>query len=178
MVYSKDFCYLLGLFAGDGWFQSRGISIGTKYLQRSVEIAELMQRVFNKKPIVKKRKYSDGHEMYLISIYSVKIEAELRKLLHCQGRNKSKTFVIPNFSNKKFFRAFTKGLFDAEAYSYLWRNKPRIAFEIYNEKAITKIVKVLKADKIACSLSRCSDGGFRIDITGALNVNRFNFLYS
>lgn len=70
----KNFYYLLGLFAGDGWFQRRGISIGTANKKRSMKIANLMQTVLKKRVITKRRKYKDGHVMYIVSIYSVELE--------------------------------------------------------------------------------------------------------
>lgn len=174
----EQFYYLLGLFAGDGWFQSRGISIGTSKKKRSEEIAKIMQTVFLKKPIIKRRRHSDGHVMYYISVYSVEIEKELRLLLGGVKRNKSRNFIPPDMKNKDLARAFIEGLFDAESYEYVWKNKPRIGFGIYNEKASRFVFKNLREDKIKATLSKCKDGCFRIDITGKDNVDRYHSLYA
>lgn len=176
METTKEFFYLLGLFAGDGWFQSRGISIGTKHRKDAKKIADIMKRLFGREPKFKKRIFKDGHTLYIVSFYSVEIEKNFRKLLGFPSKNKSKNFQFPKRS-KLLSRQFIRGLFDAEAYEYLWRNKPRIGFEICNENVAKKVYDLIRADKISCSLSRCSDGANRIDITGKQNVANFNFLY-
>lgn len=69
-------------------------------------------------------------------------------------------------------------MFDAEAHSYMWKkNIPRVALEIFNREASEFIVKTLRDDGIKAYLSKCSDGGFRIDITGNKNVNLLFKLY-
>ncbi|MBI5036584.1 hypothetical protein HZC09_04540 [Candidatus Micrarchaeota archaeon] len=177
LMKDKTFYYLLGLFAGDGWFQSRGISIGTKYKQRANEIATLMKVVLGRTPKIKRRKYADGHIMYLISVYSVAVERLFRRLLGNPIVNKSKTFLVPHFTEKESARSFVKGLFDAEAYEYVWRSRPRIGFAVFNKKAAEFVRELLASDSIRCSLSCCSDGAFRIDITGKNHVDRFHLLY-
>jgi intein/homing endonuclease len=177
MKKSKEFYYLLGLFAGDGWFQSRGISIGTKYSKRAIEIALLMAFVFDGTPIIKRRIYRDGHKMFLVSFYSVNLENVFRSLLGNPPREKSKNFRIPLFASAKFKRAFIKGLFDAESYEYVWRGVPRIGMEIFNAPAAEFIREELNRDGVRCSLSHCSDGGCRLDVTGVSNVDHFHFLY-
>jgi hypothetical protein len=168
--------YILGLFAGDGWFQKRGISISTNDYHQALQIAEGVKTLFDKEPKLKKRVYPDKHILYCVSVYSVEIEAQFRKLLGNVKTRKSKTFVLPSFSNKNEARCFVKGIFDAESYSYNWRGQPRIAFEIFNQKACKQIYEILKKDLI-CSLSNISRGGFRIDITGESNVNKFHVFY-
>lgn len=169
--------YLLGLFAGDGWFQSRGISIGTKDEERASDIARLLEGVFSKKPIIKRRAYPDGHVMYLVSIYSVAIENRFRQLLGNVKKNKSKTFVPPKTKNRRALRAFVSGLFDAEGYRYLWKNKPRIGFGIYNKRAAIFVLENLKEEGVKASLSKCACGCYRIDITGKKHVDRFCGFY-
>lgn len=80
--------------------------------------------------------------------------------------------------NKVFIRAFIKGLFDAEAYEYIWKNNPRIGFGIYNKEAANFVFENLKNDYIKASLSECKDGCYRIDITGKKNVDRYHYLYT
>ena len=168
--------YILGLFAGDGWFQKRGIAISTSKHWEALRIAEDLRILFNKEPKIKKRIYPDKHVIYVIAVYSVVTEKLFRKLLGNVERNKSKTFVLPSFSNKNLARCFVKGIFDAESYSYIWKGQPRIAFEIYNEKACHQLYEILKED-LVCSLSRISNGGYRIDITGTKNVEKFHAHY-
>ena len=175
---SEDLYYLLGNFAGDGWFESRGISIGTKSLLRAKHLAKLIENVFNKKPKIKQRVYKDGHSLYIVSIYSVVIEILFRDLLGNPVKYKSKNFIIPNLKNKNLLRAFIRGIFEAEAYNYFWYNKPRISFEIFNKQASEKIFKEISEDGIKCSLSNIKKGGYRIDITGVNETSKFNNLYN
>lgn len=120
--------------------------------------------------------YPDKHIIFTISVYSVVIEKLFRQLLGNVKRRKSKTFVLPKFPNKDLARCFVMGIFDAESYSYRWRGRPRIAFEIFNGKACYQIYKILK-DDLVCSLSKRSNGGFRVGITGKNNVKKFHDLY-
>ncbi len=170
------FYYILGLFAGDGWFAKRGITICTSKYQEALKIAERLEILFDKKPKIKRRIYPDEHVIYNISVYSVFIEKSFRKILGNVKKNKSKTFVLPKFPNQNMARCFVKGIFDAESYSYTWKGQPRIAFEIYNEKASNQIYKILKKD-LVCSLSKRSNGGFRIDITGTKNLEKYQAHY-
>ena len=165
--------YLLGRFAGDGWFQKRGIAIGTNKKGESEEIFELMENIFGREPKIKKRKYKDGHELYIIAFYSIEIEKEFRELLGNPKKNKSKTFTVPEIISTNVFlrRKFISGIFDAEGSFRMWRNKPRASMNIYNKQAAIFINKSLREDEIKSSLSFCSDGACRIDITGKSNVD-------
>ena len=173
----ENLSYLLGNFAGDGWFEKRGIAIGTKSISRAKSLFVLMERVFNKKPKLKQRIYKDGHELYIVAIYSVYIEKLFRDLLGNPLKNKSKNFIVPTFKNKNVLRAFIRGLFEAEAYPYLWYNQPRVSFEIFNKNANGIIFNNLIEDGIVCSLSHIRKGGCRIDITGSKNTSKFYELY-
>ncbi len=175
---NEDTAYLLGNFAGDGWFEKRGISIGTKNPSRAETLGNLMGLVFNKTPKIKKRIYKDGHIQFIVSIYSVAIERNFRNLLGNPVKDKSKNFKVPTFRSKKLLRAFVRGMFEAEAYFYLWYQKPRVSFEIFNEEASKTIFRIIREDKIACSLSKIKIGGYRIDITGSKNTSRFCSLYN
>lgn len=73
--------YLLGLFAGDGWFEKRGITIGTNSETFAMTIRDMMLNEFSKNIIVKQRIYKDGHKMFLVSLHSVKICKEFKQLL-------------------------------------------------------------------------------------------------
>ena len=170
------FYYILGLFAGDGWFEKRGIAIATSKYREALRISEDLESLFDKKPKIKKRTYPDKHVIYKVAVYSVNIEKVFRELLGNVKRNKSKTFTLPKFSNRNLARCFVKGIFDAESYTYKWKGQPRIAFEIYNEKASKHIYQILKED-LVCSLSKRSNGGFRIDITGTKNTEKYHAYY-
>ena len=171
-----DYWRLFGLFAGDGWFQSGGISIGTKHAKRARTIANAIRNKLHLRPITKKRRFPDGHELYLVSAYSADLERLWRRLLKVK-RQKSKTFSFPSGLTAREERSFVAGLFDAEAYQYDWRGKPRIAFEIFNQKASSKVLKRLKADGVPACMSRIKAGGNRIDITGHRAVSQFSCLY-
>ena len=174
----KNLFYLLGSFARDGWFQSRGIAIGTKNLERAKNLFSLMEVTFGKHPKLKHRLYKDGHSLYIVALYSVYIEKLFRELLGNPLKDKSKNFKVPNFTNKLQLRSFIRGLFEAEAYPYLWHNQPRIAFEIFNKEATEFIFKKLVEDGIKCYLSDISKGGYRIDITGSNNTSNLYELYN
>jgi hypothetical protein len=174
----ENLFYLLGNFAGDGWFESRGIAIGTKNLERAKKLFSLMKLTFNKDPKFKKRIYKDGHSLYIVALYSVNIEKLFRNLLGNPLKNKSKNFKVPNFSDKSELRSFIRGLFEAEAYPYLWYNQPRIAFEIFNKQASEFIFNKLVEDGIKCYFSDISKGGYRIDITGINNTSKLYELYN
>lgn len=173
----EGFYYILGWFAGDGWFESRGIAIGNKNKQKLLKLGEIIKKVFGKEPKIKHRIYNDGHELYILKLSSTKIEKLFRKKLGNVLINKSKTFKFPK-CNLSQSRAFIRGLYEAEAYKYLWYNKPRIGFIIFNKEAILDVYKIIKSDEINCALSTLSKGGFRIDITGIKNVDKFSDLYS
>ena len=173
-----QFYYLLGLFAGDGWFQKRGISIGTKDKNRATKIAGDLEHAFQKDAKVKRRVFPDGHAIYLVSLYSVEVEGVFRRLLGNPKKDKSKNFRVPRFPNSASKRAFVKGMFEAEAYEYVWHKMPRVAFEIFNRMAAKKIFSILRQDGIGCSFSQRKTGGCRIDITGKSNVSKFHSMYS
>lgn len=169
--------YIMGLFAGDGWFESRGISIGTNNETFAVRIWQMMSENFQKKVILKKRKYSDGHEMFIVSLHSKEIHRKYQEALKTT-KKKSKTFQVPAFNTKEEKRSFVAGLIDAEGYFYFWKQKiPRVALEIFNENAALFIKNQLQNDEITASVSKCKDGGFRIDITGSKNVTKLFELY-
>ena len=165
--------YLLGLFAGDGWFQERGIAIGTNSENFANEIAECATKVFGKCSI-KKRTYRDGHVMYNIYVWRKSISDEFKLLLGTE-KQKSKTFRIPEMT-KEERRQFIAGIFDAEATCYFWKDKPRIGMEIHNENAAKTICQFLREDGIRCYVSKCKRGAFKLDFTGNENVNKF-FMY-
>lgn len=171
-----DFWRLFGWFAGDGWFEKRGISIGTKSPSNAKLIASAMESVLKLHPKVRKRKFSDGHELFLISVYSSKLEKEWKQLLRV-NKQKSKNFVFPDGLNLEESRSFIAGLFDAEAYQYKWRGRDRVAFEIFNENAARKVFDKLKEDCVSACLSKIKRGGTRIDITGDKAVSQFCLLY-
>ncbi len=172
------FHYLLGTFAGDGWFERRGIAIGTNNVLRANVLNNLMTRLFNKEPKYKLRIYKDGHSLYIIALYSVYVESLFRNALGNPKKDKSKNFKLPKYKDKSLLREFIKGIFEAEAYHYTWREQPRIAFEIYNMEACKEIFNHIKEDNIKCYFSRIKKGGYRIDITGDNNVSRFYKLYN
>jgi flagellar protein FlaI len=176
----EDFSYFLGLFAGDGWFQSRGISIGTNNEKESLRIKKLMRQLFQKEPIVKKRIYKDGHKMYIISLYSVELEKKIRDLLKVPAGEKSKIFKIPKEIQRtnNLMRNFISGLFDAESWKYDWYSRKRISMEISNEPVLELISNFIKKDGIKVSGSkRKSRNLFRIDITGEPSITLFEELY-
>ncbi len=161
--------YLLGLFAGDGWFQTRGIAIGTNSDEFAEKISAIAKSLYGKVK-VKKRKYKDGHEMNLIFIWKKEVQEEFSKLLSTT-KQKSKTFVPPEMSLEEK-REFVAGLFDAEGSAYIWYSKPRVGLGIYNKAAAEFILKTLLADKIKTYLSECKNGEFKIDVTGDENVKK------
>ena len=175
----EEFAYLLGRFAGDGWFQKRGIAIGTKHESEAEFIAELMRRIFSKEPKAKFRKYSDGHELYQVSMYSVETEKHFREILGNIEKEKSKNFRIPEsiITNDVLRRRFIQGIFDAEGSFRIWRGKPRVQMDIYNRTAAEAIQDSIRNDGIKSSLSICSDGACRIETTGEKNVELFRALY-
>ena len=162
--------YLLGLFAGDGWFQTRGIAIGTNSINFASKIEKTCLNVFGKCK-VKKRIYPDGHKMYILYVWRKDVCDEFKILLKTE-KNKSKTFRVPKME-LQFQRQFVAGIFDAEATSYLWKNKPRVGMELHNEMAAKEICEILRADGIKCYFSKCSRGEFKLDFTGKENVNKF-----
>lgn len=162
--------YLLGLFAGDGWFQTRGIAIGTNSRDFATKIEEFSIKVFGKSSL-KKRVYKDGHTMYIVYVWRKDVYEEFKRLLQTE-RKKSKTFKIPKL-NRKNQRQFIAGIFDAEATSYLWRKKPRIGLELHNELAAKSICSILRSDEIKCNISKCSRSEFKLDFTGKENVDKF-----
>ena len=177
---NEEFSYFLGLFAGDGWFQSRGISIGTSKENECQKIKDLMKEIFGTDPIVKQRIYKDGHKMYLISLYSVELERKIRKLLDVPDRNKSKTFSIPREiqQSSNLMRYFIAGFFDAECWEYSWYGKKRISMEIANKNVLELIANFIRKDGINNNTSKRSNRNlFRIDITGEKNVTVFEEIY-
>lgn len=162
--------YLLGLFAGDGWFQTRGIAIGTNKIEFANKIADLCENEFGKSKL-KKRTYKDGHIIYIVFVWNKDVCEEFKRKLSTE-KKKSTTFKIPDLS-KKEMRDFVAGVFDAEATLYFWKNKPRIGLEIHNEAAARKIHETLRKDRIKCNISKCSRGEFKIDFTGKESVDRF-----
>lgn len=163
--------YLLGLFAGDGWFENRGIRFGTKNFEFAEKIKESLEKTYRKRVVLKLRKYKDGHSLYIVGLHNKQIRELFGQKLGTT-KNKSKTFIIPNFDKIEDARAFIAGIFDAEGHSRIWRNQPRVAMEIFNENAARTIHSFLRNDSIKASLSVCSDGGYRIDITSKRNVER------
>lgn len=166
--------YLLGLFAGDGWFGSRGICIGTNSREFANQIDAIARKIYSKSKI-KTRIYKDGHTIHIVSVWKKDVQEEFEKLLDTK-RQKSKTFKLPSVNIEKK-RQFIAGLFDAEASIYFWHGKPRIGFELHNEDAIRAVFSVLRNDDVKCYLSVCARGAFKIDITGTENVERFFRLY-
>lgn len=176
---NEKYAYLLGTFAGDGWFETRGIGLGTKDKIRAEFLSGLIKELFNKKPIVKLRKYKDGHELYIIRFFSKALEKRFREELGGVNQKKSKHFKV-NLEIKNevtLSRTFVKGLMDAEGYIYSWKGKPRFALEIYNIEAAEFIHKNFLRDGIKSSLSHRSNGGFRVETTGKNNIKILNFLY-
>ncbi|HIJ97473.1 TPA: hypothetical protein H1009_00115 [archaeon] len=167
--------YLLGLFAGDGWFQTRGIAIGTNSDKFAKKIAKVAKSLYGVAKI-KKRTYSDGHKMNLIFVWKKEVQDDFAKLLS-STKQKSKTFKPPKMSASES-REFVAGLFDAEASAYKWYGKPRVGLGIYNRTAAEFIVKTLRSDSIKAYLSACKNGEYRIDITGNENVERLFKNYS
>ncbi len=161
--------YLLGLFAGDGWFQTRGVAIGTNSKEFAKKIAEAAKSLYGKAKI-KKRIYEDGHIMYLVFIWKKEVQEDFAKLLSA-SKEKSKNFKPPKM-NLEEKREFVAGILDAEASSYIWHNKPRVGLGIYNKVAAEFIVKTLRSDKIRAYLSCCKNGEYKIDITGKENIDR------
>ena len=168
--------YLLGLFAGDGWFENRGISFGTKDKHFAEKVQKILEKTYKKRTVLKLRKYKDGHELYIVSVHNKKLKEIFSQKLRTT-KNKSKTFLFPDFEKIEDTRAFIAGIFDAEGHFRIWRNQPRVAMEIFNEKVAKKIHYFLRKDNIKASLSVCSDGGYRIDITSKRNVAILNDLY-
>lgn len=168
--------YLLGLFAGDGWFASRGIQIATNSAEFAEKIAELSHKTFGKS-LVRERRYTDGHRLFIVSVWDKKLHDEFRMLLQAETGAKSKTFKPPIMPEADR-RAFIAGLFDAEASTYFWYGKPRIGMGIYNKVAAEFIKDALRSDDIKCQLSVCKSGEFKLDITGERYVRRFFELYS
>ncbi len=161
--------YLLGLFAGDGWFQTRGIAIGTNSDEFAEKIAKVAKSLYGTAKI-KKRTYSDGHKMNLVFIWRKEVQEDFAKLLSSR-KQKSKTFKPPEMLAEES-REFVAGLFDAEASAYKWYGKPRIGLGIYNKIAAEFIFKTLRNDNIKAYLSTCKNGEYKIDITGNENVER------
>lgn len=166
--------YLLGLFAGDGWFQTRGIAIGTNSEKFAEKISQMIDRNFSKSKI-KKRIYKDGHIIFTVYLWKASVQKEFEQLLQT-SKNKSKTFQIPIMDNSQK-RDFIAGLFDAEASSYFWKNKPRVGLGIYNKVAAEFIKQTLRNDGIKCYLSKCKNGEFKIDFTGDESVRIFFDFY-
>lgn len=170
------FAYLLGLFAGDGWFEKRGItiSVGSDDREFANHIAQLMSEFFRKRIVVKERIYKDGHKMILLSLHSKKVCEEIKKLLNTL-RKKSKTFVVPEFKSMKDKRAFIAGIFDAEGYYH--SSSRRVYFEIANKTARDKIAQMLREDNIkVCTYDRKDRDSFRLEINGC-NATKLFELY-
>ena len=158
-------------------WEERNCNRYKKYLKSKILVCFNGKSIHNKKPKLKQRIYKDGHELYIVAIYSVYIEKLFRDLLGNPLKNKSKNFIVPTFKNKNVLRTFIRGLFEAEAYSYLWYNQLRVSFEIFNKDASGIIFNNLIEDGIVCSLSHIRKGGCRIDITGSKNTSKFYELY-
>jgi len=126
--------YLLGLFAGDGWFEIRGVSFGTKDESFALKIQESLQSTYKKRTILKLRHYRDGHKLYIVSVHNKKLKERFEQKL-AVTRKKSKNFIIPEFDKTEDMREFIAGMFDAEGHTRIWKNQPRAAMEIFNEKA-------------------------------------------
>ncbi|MBI2542678.1 MAG: hypothetical protein HYW24_00615 [Candidatus Aenigmarchaeota archaeon] len=157
--------YVLGLFAGDGWFESRGVTIGTTSESFASKIKQVMEQTFNKHIVLKPRIYKDGHKMFLVSLHSKEICEEFKQILQT-SKKKSTTFKIPEMTTEQK-RSFVAGLFDAEGYTYLWKRKtPRVSMEIFHETASKFVQDVLLKDGIKGFVSKCGDGGFKFDVTG------------
>jgi|SRR3989344_1444421 len=162
--------YLLGLFAGDGWFQTRGIAIGTKSRSFVRKVAKIAKRLYGS-AIIKKRTYEDGHKMNFVYIWRKSVEEDFTRLLSTR-KQKSKTFKPPRM-NKKQKREFIAGLFDAEGSGpYDWYGKPRVGLGIYNKTAAEFMWTNLRKDGIVTYLSTCKTGEYKIDITGKKNVQK------
>ncbi len=167
--------YILGLFAGDGWFAIRGIQIGTNSKSFATKIVEIMNSL-SLKAITKKRIYRDGHTMFIISVWSKALCEEFKMLLRTD-KKKSKTFKPPDFMTKEQSRSFVAGIMDAEASAFIWKNKPRVGLGIYNENAAKFVHGCLRNDAIKCYISICKSGEFKLDFTGNSNVDKFFEIY-
>jgi intein/homing endonuclease len=161
--------YILGLFFGDGWFEKCGIAIATKDEDRAIAIANAIKSLYNKVPSLKLKIYHDGHKVWWIRLWSSEIAERYAKLLHA-NRCKSLNATPPREvfeKNRDLEICFIAGVIDAEGWIYKWRGRLRISIEMYNEEMSKFVVQSLKSRGIKCSLSKCKDGAYRIDITGS-----------
>lgn len=169
--------YLLGRFFGDGWFEKNGIAIATKSIEDVKTLLRLFDEVYGLKAKIKLRTYNDGHKVYVIRVWSKNLYIKYMQLLRT-SRKKSLTAMPPELCGIAK-QCFLKGVLDAESWIYTWRGKLRISLELYNEAMVKYLRSILEELKVKSSLSLCSDGAYRIDITGshALSlINLFSYL--
>jgi hypothetical protein len=157
--------YILGRFFGDGWFEKRGIALSTSNRDDAYLLADLILRIYGKRPSVKLRRYRDGHKVWWVRLWSVTVYERFKEILG-DVRRKSINAHPPKMISKDSELCFIAGIIDSESWIYEWRNKLRISLEIYNREMAQWIIKTLSKHGFKAYLSICRDGAFRIDLTG------------
>ncbi len=145
---NKDLAFLIGLILGDGnihkFLRTEGlrITLATKYPNLWKYAAEVVGRVFNKEPSVRKVKNS---ECMTISIYQKGIS---RRLEIPSGKRGKLAIKLPDWiwQDRNYLRACIRGLFEAEGSFSI--HKPtytyNLCFSNNNPSLLDEVEKAIK----------------------------------